>query len=98
MGNRQLDVVQDFRVEDYCGLWYEAYRTRGMRFEYGDCVTARYTLQPDGGFTVRNSLQEWGNFQDGDPVKDFRKGVEGWGYPKEAGAKDGHLGVKFSMF
>ena len=39
----------------YAGLWYEAYRSNGVIFEFGSkCVNATYTLNDDGTVGVWN--------------------------------------------
>ncbi|XP_065361807.1 apolipoprotein D-like [Calliphora vicina] len=51
-----VDVVPSFDVSQYLGVWYE-YAKYPMYFEAdGVCITAEYTLQPDGNVGVKNSL------------------------------------------
>ena len=80
MGNSAPKVKQNFEVDRYMGVWYEAYRTKKMRFEFGECTTAVYSPDKDGYFGIRNTIQEWVNGQDGDPVKSSRRFVQGWGF------------------
>jgi lipocalin len=54
MQNKPLPTVNKLEVSQYAGLWYEAARFP-HRFERNlQCVTARYTLRPDGKITVQN--------------------------------------------
>ena len=48
-------LQSNFDVTQYVGTWYEIARDKSLPFEYGDCVQARYGLQPDGILTVQNS-------------------------------------------
>lgn len=50
-----LQVVENFRTDDYMGTWYEIARTPNF-FERGlSGVTAQYTKHPDGKISVVNS-------------------------------------------
>ena len=54
MQNKPLSTVPKLDVNLYAGLWYEAARFP-HRFEKNlKCVTARYTVRPDGKITVQN--------------------------------------------
>ena len=54
MQNKPLSTVPKLDVNLYAGLWYEAARFP-HRFEKNlQCVTARYTVRPDGKITVQN--------------------------------------------
>ena len=39
----------------YLGLWFEFQRSDNIPFETGTCVTANYTVRPDGYVNVVNS-------------------------------------------
>lgn len=53
----QVKVVQDFDVEAYLGKWYE-YEKYPFLFEIGGkCITAQYTMRPDGTVGVYNKQQ-----------------------------------------
>ena len=41
-------------------MWYEHVRDKGVFYESGDCVQARYTIQGDGTVEVRNSERKPG--------------------------------------
>ena len=45
----------NFDVKRYTGTWYELQRSQLIPFESGECVTARYTAQPDGSIEVKNT-------------------------------------------
>ena len=51
------ELITDFDVESYLGLWYEQYRDAEFRpsGEDGDCVTAHYDLYSNGKVQVYNS-------------------------------------------
>lgn len=49
-----VKVVQDFDVEAYLGLWYEQEKYPFIFQLGGKCVTAEYTLRPDGKVGVFN--------------------------------------------
>lgn len=50
-----IEVVDNFDVSQYLGLWYE-YAKYPQYFEGdGVCVTAQYSLQTDGNVAVQNS-------------------------------------------
>lgn len=41
-------VVQNFNIQKYAGKWFEQYRDKQFLFSTGECVTAEYSLNPDG--------------------------------------------------
>ena len=43
-----------FDISQYVGTWYEIARDKNIKFEYGDCVQARYAELPDGKISVHN--------------------------------------------
>ena len=43
-----------FSVDSYLGTWHEIARDKGILFEYGDCVQARYAKNSDGSIQVHN--------------------------------------------
>ena len=51
------EVVQDFDLDSYLGLWYEARRDKDCRYESESsiCNTASYSLKDDGDIRVRNN-------------------------------------------
>ncbi len=49
-----VQLQQDFTLENYVGLWYEYARLENQ-FQSGECTQARYTLRDDGMITVFNS-------------------------------------------
>ena len=67
MQTKPLPTVASLDVKLYAGLWYEAARFP-HRFEKNlQCVTARYSLRPDGNITVQNRGQKsngsWSDIQ-----------------------------------
>ena len=54
----KTDVVQNFETEKYFGKWFEAYRTKSVSFETGDCTAAEYSLRDDGKIKILNSEQK----------------------------------------
>ena len=44
MGGETPKAIEKFNKNAYMGRWYEAYRTKDMRFEFGECTVANYTL------------------------------------------------------
>ena len=69
------NVVQDFDMEKYFGKWYEAYRSKNIDFERGECVTAEYSMRRDGYVRVYNSEQEYDR---NDDLESWRTDAEGW--------------------
>lgn len=76
-----LEVVKDFDIDRYLGVWYEAARYP-HRFEKGlSAVTAEYTRNPDGTIKVVNrgfdaEKNEW---EQADAVAKFKgSSEEGW--------------------
>ena len=59
----KTDIVHNFDKEKYFGKWFEAYRTKGFKFESGDCTTAEYSLRDDGKLKIVNSEQIMKNGQ-----------------------------------
>merc|ERR1712127_341549 len=53
----QPEVVQDFNIEAFLGLWYEIVRDKDTSYEHGICNTAQYALKDDGNIRVLNN--EW---------------------------------------
>lgn len=52
--SQELSTVADLNLEQYMGTWYEIARLPNS-FEKGlQCITATYTLRPDGRVTVQN--------------------------------------------
>lgn len=49
-----VSVVPNFDVEAYLGLWYEQEKYPFIFQLGGKCVTAEYTLRPDGKVGVFN--------------------------------------------
>ena len=80
------DVEQNFDVDAYLGLWYEAYRDVECRYESGICDTAHYSLRDDGDIRVRNN-----DYIDGE----WTGGV-GKAYQVDPSQNDGYLKVKFA--
>ena len=50
-------IKQDFDMSQYIGRWHESYRSIGIPFEKGQCVTADYSMRDDGLVRVLNSEQ-----------------------------------------
>jgi len=42
-------------VTQYTGTWYEIARDKSIKFETGDCVSAKYSLRADGKLDVLNT-------------------------------------------
>ena len=84
------DVEQNFDLDAYLGLWYEAYRDVECRYEDGVCNTAHYSYRDDGDIRVRNNeyledTQEWG-------------GGTGKAFVVDPSQNEGYLKVKFVPF
>lgn len=48
-------VVQDFDVAKYTGVWWEIQRTKSVPYYATNrCVTADYELKDDGSISVKN--------------------------------------------
>ena len=45
-----------FDLSQYTGVWFEQKRDKSILYEYGECVQAGYSSNPDGTITVHNSL------------------------------------------
>ncbi len=56
----KTQVMQNFNLDRYTGMWYERVRDKSILYETGDCVQARYTRQADGTVEVRNSQRKPG--------------------------------------
>ena len=93
-GCPRAEVVHDFSLDKYKGVWYEMLRSNGNDFESGDCVTANYTLRDDGYIRVLNSQQK----RDADSNELLERDyAEGWAKFR-VNETVGKLGVKFSEF
>ena len=91
--------MQNFDKSKYLGSWYEAMRTKGIRFEKGEGVVANYSVMEGGYVRVRNSIQDWTDKKsEKPPIKDQRRFANGWAIELHPDKKDGQLGVKFSIF
>ena len=44
----KTQVMQNFNLDAYTGMWYEQDRDKSVWYETGDCVQAKYTRQADG--------------------------------------------------
>ncbi|KAL7286283.1 hypothetical protein TKK_0019459 [Trichogramma kaykai] len=53
-GCPKVDLKHDFDVQQYLGKWYEAERYFALFEVGGKCVTATYTLNPNGTVSVEN--------------------------------------------
>ena len=86
------EVQQNFDVNRYLGLWYEARRDADCRFEAtnGICNTAQYSLRDDGDIRVVND--EWE-----DDTSEWGGGV-GKAFQVNPDDNDGYLKVKFGPF
>ncbi len=52
----QPTLQSDFDITQYLGVWYEIVRDVETSYELGtDCVTPKYSLNPDGTVNVKNS-------------------------------------------
>ena len=81
-------VEQNFDLNSYLGLWYEARRDVECRYEEGVCNTASYSLRDDGDIRVRNNQYvdgEWG-------------GGTGKAFVVDPSKDEGYLKVKFVPF
>ena len=91
-----FEVKQDFDINKYLGTWYEAFRSKHFRFGAGECVTANYSIRPDGYIRVFNSNIK---YDAEGKLNNFRnKPSPGWAYQPDPEKKEGTLGVKFSVF
>ena len=90
----KTDIVHNFDTEKYFGRWYEAYRTKGMSFESGDCTMAEYSKRDDGKIKIVNSEQK----ADSKGHYKKRNSVEGWGQEKFPGEDIASLQISFSRF
>ncbi|XP_035781272.1 uncharacterized protein LOC118460775 [Anopheles albimanus] len=52
---RTVEVVQDFQVDKYLGLWYDLEHYEASFEQNTDCVTAEYSRYEDGSIRVFNS-------------------------------------------
>lgn len=52
---RKQNLQPDFDLDKYLGGWQEAVRTKGIPFESGDCVYAKYSFRDDGFVKVNNT-------------------------------------------
>jgi lipocalin len=43
----KVQVMQNFNVDSYIGVWYEQVRDKSIWYETGDCVQAKYTKLGD---------------------------------------------------
>lgn len=43
----EVQLKENFDISLYQGLWYEHTRDKGTWYLTGECVHAKYTLQPD---------------------------------------------------
>lgn len=50
----KFDLQENFKLEEYCGTWYELYRTKSIKFESGTNIEANYTMRPDRTVAVHN--------------------------------------------
>ncbi|XP_057364420.1 apolipoprotein D-like [Daphnia carinata] len=50
----KLDVVRDFDLHRYLGLWYEIESYPAVFSSFASCTTANYSLLPDGNVRVIN--------------------------------------------
>ena len=57
----KVQLVGNFNVDDYTGKWYEHARDKGVWYQRGDCVQAKYTKRSDGKISVRNASRKPGN-------------------------------------
>jgi len=59
----EMQVVESVDLQRYLGKWYEI-ATIPQRFQIGcTCVTAEYSLNPNGTIKVVNSCRKDGNFK-----------------------------------
>ena len=92
-----MKVVQNFELERYLGTWYEAYRSKAFRYGTGECVTADYSMRPDGYIKVFNSEMKY--LPDKKTLDTSKRNFkEGWAYWVNPEKKEATLGVKFSIF
>ena len=84
---QEPEVVQDFDLEAYLGLWYEIVRDKDTNYEHGICNTANYSIRADGNIRVLNN--EWY------PDQNVWGGGEGYAFQVDPSADDGYLKVKF---
>eukprot|EP00354_Favella_ehrenbergii_P009018 CAMPEP_0170464974 /NCGR_PEP_ID=MMETSP0123-20130129/9491_1 /TAXON_ID=182087 /ORGANISM="Favella ehrenbergii, Strain Fehren 1" /LENGTH=168 /DNA_ID=CAMNT_0010730753 /DNA_START=30 /DNA_END=536 /DNA_ORIENTATION=+ len=84
------DVQQDFDLDRYLGLWYEARRDKDCAYEGGICNTASYSMNDDGSIRVLNN--EWE-----DDTTEWGGGV-GKATVVDPSKHEGYLKVKFVPF
>merc|ERR1712127_185201 len=84
----QPEVVQDFNIEAFLGLWYEIVRDKDTSYEHGICNTAQYALKDDGNIRVLNN--EW--YDD----EQIWGGGEGYAFVVDPSKDEGYLKVKFA--
>ena len=56
----KAQVMQNFVLDSYLGVWYEQVRDKSIKYETGDCVQAKYTKIGDGKVEVRNTERKPG--------------------------------------
>ena len=56
----KAQVMQNFELDSYVGVWYERVRDKSIKYETGDCVQAKYTKVKDGSVEVRNTQRKPG--------------------------------------
>jgi lipocalin len=84
---RELPTVKQLDLQQYAGTWYEIARLPN-RFEKGlICVSATYSIKPDGQIRVRNKGHKTDNLAD-------TKEIEGRAWVPNS-AKPGQLKVEF---
>lgn len=81
------EAVKSLNVTQYVGTWYEIARDQSIKFETGDCVSAKYALKADGKLSVLNTEVK----PDGTVNT-----IEGEAYCNSDGSGNCH--VKFSRF
>lgn len=84
------EVQQEFDLNSYLGLWYEARRDKDCIYESGICNTASYSLNDDGSIRVLNN--EW------DEADSKWGGGIGKATVVDPSKDDGYLKVKFGRF
>ena len=89
-GCQNPTVQQNFDLDAYLGLWYEARRDKECKYESGICNTADYQLRDDGDIRVRNNELDdktaaWG-------------GGTGKAFVVDPSKDEGYLKVKFVPF
>ena len=92
---QQPEVQQDFDLDRYFGLWYEARRDKDCTFEgkvgVGKCNTATYSMTDDGTIHVLNNEYE-------DDKGKWQDGFAGKATIVDPDAHEGYLRVKFRFY